>query len=267
MLRRSKKYNYKIAMFKGDTPKPKKNEVVIVPSDNRLLEIPPYLANGNLPSWWKNLPVKNNSLRRCNGTYDYLQYGFIIPMWTDVTIRQNASGNDFEYKLGDFGDEYRPFKVEGFKSEMTKGCPFGDNRKLDTFIFPKLVSPWRFFTPKGISLMSLPILHEPNPNYTIMPGIVHSDFYNQIHIVISVLTDKEFTIPAGTPMQHMIPIKRTENIKKIVFGNESMFRFHVGNGMGEGSISVSDNSQLYRKLRMKNEQEAEARKKWFFSKK
>lgn len=251
-------------MFKGDTPKPKKNEVVVVPNDNRLLEIPPYIAQGNLPPWWKDLPVKSMSLRRCNGTYDYIQYGFIVPMWTDVTIRPDASGKGYEYKLGNYGDRENTFLVEGFKTEMTKGCPFGENRKLNTLDYPKLVSPWRFFTPKGISLMSLPILHEPNPNYTVMPGIVHSDFYNQIHIVLSILTDKEFTIPAGTPMQHMIPIKRTENIKKIVFGNESMYRFHMGNGMGKGSISVPDNSQLYRKLRMQNEKEAEEEKRWNF---
>jgi hypothetical protein len=265
MRNRSKNYNYKIAMFRGDTPKPKKNEVVIVPNDNRVLEIPPYLLQNNLPNWWKSLPIKNMSLRRCNGTYDYLQYGFIIPSWTDITIRPNASGDSYEYKLGTFGDDYA-FKVEGFSPENTKGCPFGENRKLNDLNFPKFVSPWRFFTPKGISLMCLPILHEPNPNYAVMPGIVHTDFYNQVHLVLSVLTDKEFTIPAGTPMMHMIPIKRTENIKNIVFGNESMYRFHIGNGMGEGNVAVSDNSQLYRKLRMQNEQESD-RRIWNFLKK
>lgn len=266
MRNRSKKYNYKISMFKGDTPKPKKNEVVIVPNDNRILEITPYLGQDSLPSWWKKLPVKSMSLRRCNGTFDYLQYGFIIPMWTDVTIRPDASGQKFEYKLGSFGDDYS-FLVQGFQSPSAEGCPFGENRKLQDFNYPKLVTPWRFFTPKGISLMSLPILHEPNPNYTIMPGMVHTDFYNQIHIVLSVLTDKEFTIPAGTPMQHMIPIKRSANPKKLVFGNESMYRFHIGNGMGQGSLSTPDNSQLYRKLRSQNDEEAEKKRKWNFLRK
>jgi hypothetical protein len=265
MRNRSKKYNYKIAMFRGDTPKPKKNEVVIIPNDNRLLDIAPYPAQGNLPSWWKDLPVKDMSLRRCNGTYDYLQYGFIIPMWTDVTVRPDASGVRFEYKLGSFGDDYA-FHVDGFSTEMAKGCPFGENRKLDNLNYPKLVTPWRYFTPKGISLMALPVLHEPNPNYTVMPGMVNTDYYNQLHIVISVLTDKEFTIPAGTPMQHMIPIKRNENTKKLVFGNESMSRFHIGNGMskemGKGSISQQDNSQLYRRLRMEKDEEAES-EKWY----
>ena len=266
MRNRSKKYNYKISMFKGDTPKPKRNEVVIVPNDNRLLEIPPYLGQGNLPSWWNSLPVKSMSLRRCNGTFDYLQYGFIVPMWTDVTIRPGASGVKFEYKMSSFGDDYS-FHVEDFQAESASGCPVGENRALKNFNYPKLVSPWRFFTPKGVSLMSLPILHEPNPNYTIMPGIVHADFYHQIHVVISVLTDKEFTIPAGTPLQHMIPIKRNEGINKIIFGNESMYKFHIGNGMGEGSLVVQDNSQTYRKLRMQNDEEAERKRRWNFFKK
>jgi hypothetical protein len=100
-----------------------------------------------------------------------------------------------------------------------------------------------------------------------MPGIVHTDFYHQIHVVISVLTDKEFTIPAGTPIQHMVPIKRNEGIDKIIFGNESMYKFHIGNGMGEGSLVVPDNSQTYRKLRMQNDEEAERKRRWNFFKK
>lgn len=269
MLNRSKTYNYKISRSTEDTPKPKRNEIVIIPQDNRLLEIPPYLCDQSLPSWWKDLPINSMSLRRCSGTYDYVKYGFIVPAWTDITIRKNASGNGFQYRLLGYGDDFR-FNTGIFPAENAKGCPFAENRVLNNFEFPKLVSPWRYFTPKGISLMALPVLHEPNPNYIVMPGIVNTDFYNQLHIVLSVLTDKEFTIKAGTPLQHVIPIKRNENFKKIIFGNETMFKFHIGNGMskslGRGCVDTDDNSQLYRKIQKENDIQAEleGNKKWYY---
>lgn len=267
-MNRSNKFKYKVAKYKTDTPKPRSNEVVIVPQDNRLMEIPPYLNSSKLPSWWSKLPVNKNSIRRCQGTYDYLNLGFTIPMWTDVTVRPAANGIGHEFKLENFGDMTN-FTVEFFSTDSAGGCPFGSQRKDLNSNYPKLVSPWRYFTPKGISLMALPIAHEPNPNYIVMPGLVHTDFYNQVHIVIAVLTDKEFTIPAGTPMQHMVPIRRSDNIKNIIWGNESMYRFHLGQGLGTGCITAADNSQLYRKRQKESDLEAEKEenRKWNFFKK
>lgn len=263
-MSRSNKFKYKIASYKSDTPKPKKNEIVIIPQDNRLMEIPPYLNSNTLPKWWSKLPVHKMSLRRCQGTYDYLSFGFTIPLWSDLTIRPSANGKGHDFKFESLGDE-NFFRVEPFSSEMASGCPFGDGRKIADSPYPKLVSPWRYFTPKGISLMALPVMHEPNPNYIVMPGIVHTDFYNQIHIVIAVLSDKEFTIPAGTPMQHMVPINRKNNIKNIVWGNESMYKFHMGQGLGLGCVTAADNSQLYRKKQKEIDLEIEE-KNGLFSK-
>lgn len=264
MRNRSKKYRYKIANYLEDIPKPKKNEIVIVPSDNRLMGIPPYLGRKQLPSWWKDLPKNKGSIRRCQGTYDYSTAGFIIPLWCDITIRPDSSGKKFEYKTSNYDDEFR-FRVEQFDRSSTEGCPITKYNKIETGQFPKLATPWRYYTPKGVSLISLPVLYEPNENYTIVPGIVHTDFYNQINVVINVLTDKEFTIPAGTPIQHMIPYHRHGDFKRIVWGNESMTRFIRGNGMGKGSLSQGDDSHLYRKMQMEIEQELQEKKqkKWY----
>jgi len=269
MLNRSDKYKYKIVSYKSDIPKPKKNEVVIIPADNRLMEIPPILNNEKLPNWWSKLPVGKMSLRRCQGTFDYLSLGITIPMWADVTIRPNINKTGFDFKIDGFGDKEQPFHVEPFRAESAIGCPFAEDRTIKNSDYPKLVSPWRIFTPKGISLMSLPVLHSPNPNYIVMPGLIHTDFYNQVHVVIAVLTDKEFVIPAGTPMQHMIPIRRRDNFKRIVWGNESMFKFHLGNGLGEGCLQTPDNSQLYRRKQKEIDLSFEEKdnKKWYSLKK
>ncbi len=230
MLSRSDKFKYKIARHDSDIPKPRRGEVVVIPMDNRIMDFAPYEAT-KLPDWWHDLPKGDNTIRRCQGTYDFMSAGIVMPLWTDVTIRPDSSGRRLEYKCpGLFGtDEYQ---IQQFDASATRGCPMENLRSMPDAQYPKLVSPWRFRTAKGVSLMVLPLLYESNPNYTIVPGVVHTDYYSQIHIVINVLTDKEFTIPAGTPMQHMIPFKRTEDVKKIIFGNDSMFKFRAQSGLG-----------------------------------
>lgn len=229
-MRRSEKFKYKIAHFKNDLPNPKKNEIVIIPQDNRLLENPPILAKQYIPEWFQNLPKGKNSLRRCAGTYDYLDYGFIIKAWADFTIRPSMNGKTFEARCSQIPESDSQFIVDWFGYDSTGVCPFTQQREIQTGDFPKLVSPWRYITPKNVSLMALPVWHEQNPNYSIVPGIVHTDYYHQIHIVLNVYTKEEFTIPEGTALQHMIPIRRDENIKKFLFGNSSMFRFTANAG-------------------------------------
>lgn len=256
MRSRSEKYRYKIVNYKSDIPKPRRGEIVIIPRDNRLLDIPPYLASSKLPYWWADLPKSKMSLRRCQGTYDFISAGIIIPLWSDIIIRPDIHKSNFDVALNNYGDSFR-FYAESFKSSNTVGCPMTMGNKIPTGSHPKIVSPYRYYTPKGVSMLSLPVYHDPNPNYSIMPGIVHTDFYNQIHIVINVLTDKEFTIPAGTPIQHLIPFHRGFDFKRIVWGNESMAKFTEGTGMGLGSLSVPDDSHLYRRLQKKNDLEIE----------
>lgn len=259
MLRRLNSYKYKIIQYKEDIPKPKMGEVVIIPQDNRLMEIPPYLPVNHLPSWWADLPKSQGSIRRCQGTYDYITHGFIVPLWMDVTIRPSIDGKRFELKTSGF-HKAEPFMVQGFENGSTSGCPMSDIKKIPTAQYPKLVSPWRYITHKGVSLMSLPILHEPNPNYTIVPGIVHTDYYHQIHIVLNITTDKEFTIPAGTPMQYMIPISRKNAFKKIIWGNESMFKFIEGSGLGRGCLIAPDRNLFYRRRQREIDKEVENNK-------
>ena len=270
MLNRSDKYKYKIARFREDIPKPKKNEVVMVPEDNRLLEIPPYIASKKLPSWWNDLPKNKSSLRKCQGTYDYVSFGFIIPLWTDLVIRPDMSGKDFEGKttpIYNYKGVNPYFELSGFSAESASGCPMENIKKIPTGRYIKIVSPWRYKTSKGVSLMALPILHEPNENYEVVPGMIHTDFYNQIHIVLNIKTDKEFTIPAGTPIQHMVPVYRGRNTKNIVWGNESMYPYVANSGLGLGALVQTDRNLYYRRKQREIDAEIEKEsKKWNFLK-
>jgi len=265
MRKRSEKYKYKEVKFKSDLPKPKRGEVAIVPMDNRVFEFLPYVGMNSLPEWWKNLNKGKGSIRRCQGTYDYVTNGFILPLWTNLTVRPNANGTQYETKMDHIDPMFR-FSVEGFNAESAKGCPIEHHKSLEEGQYIKLVTPWRFITPKNVSIMTLPVLFEPDPRYSVVPGIVHTDFYHQINVVINVHTTEEFTIPAGTPILHMIPIKRNENTKNILWGNESMYKFVAHSGLGENGLVYDDKSTIYRKLQRRSDQDFEeekGNKKWF----
>jgi hypothetical protein len=272
MRNRSDKFKYKIAQYREDIPTPKRGEIIIIPEDNRLTEIPPYLSSSQLPSWWKDLPKGKGSLRFCEGTYDLNHLGFVMPLWSNVKVRPNIQGNDFEVRIdpiADFAGEDSNFRIQDFPAASTVGCPMEDIRKIKTGRYIKLVSPWRYKTPKGISLMAIPLLHEPNPNYDIVPGLIHTDYYSQIHIVLNIKTDKEFIIKAGTPMQQLIPINRNDNTKKIIFGNESMFKYLKHSGLNDSYAPSESTRVYYRKKQRELDQEALERdsKKWYSLKK
>ena len=246
MGRRSEKFRYKIAQYRHDLPVPKKDEIVIIPEDNRVVATSPYTGASSLPSWWNKLPKGKGSLRRCQGTYDYVKLGTYIPLWTNVHIRPNIHGNGYDVKL-DRMDRFE-FGVDGFSAQSSTGCPIEHVKSLPEAQYIKLVTPWRFITAKGISLISLPVAHEPNPHYSVVPGIVHSDYYHQINVVINVHTKEPFTIKAGTPIMQLVPIERSMNTSQIIWGNESMSRFVMSSGLGYGHLIEKDQSLSYRKL-------------------
>ena len=219
---------------------------MIIPCDDRLMEFSPYKAS-KLPDWWSKLPRGDSSIRGCQGTYDFISSGIIMPLWTDVTVRPDSRGKQLEFRCHSLYDS-QEYLIQSFSAESTRGCPMEDARIMKDAQYPKIVSPWRFRTAKGVSLMVLPVPYESNPNYSVVPGIVHTDSYSQVHIVINVLTDKEFVIPAGTLMQHMIPFKRTDDVSQIIFGNESMFKFFAQSGLGRGGLVQDDSHVYYRKM-------------------
>jgi hypothetical protein len=256
MRSRSERFRYKIAQYRHDIPTPKNNEIVIIPQDNRVINFSPYTGSSQLPSWWKDLSKGRGSMRRCQGTYDYVSYGLTIPLWTNITIRPNMNNTMYETRADDIDQKMR-FPIEGFNAETATGCPIEHTKSLESGQYIKLVSPWRFITAKNVSLVTLPMLLEPDPRYSIVAGIVHTDYYHQINAVIIPHTNEEFTIPAGTPLQHMIPIRRDHNFKNIIWGNESMYKFVAHSGLGDGNLVYQDDkkSSIYRKLQRRQDSE------------
>ena len=230
----------------------KPGEIRFTPMDNRMMEMPPFVNSvTNPPSWFKRVQKGNGSLRACAGTIDFLAAGVTLPLWTNYYFRLDPTGKDWEM----MGDDMAPMAgvnmANAFPHQSTGSCPMTSIREVETGSYPKLVNPWRMETAPGWSVLILPVYWEPNPNYDVVPAIVHTDFYHTANIVLNIKTNQEFMVKFGTPMAQIIPFKRSEDFEKITFRDEKDFKYVATRGFGMGHISPRDHTAApYRRQRM-----------------
>jgi len=247
MLKRSKRYlKLRRVRHYGDITPPRRNEILISTLHDHLLESGmPHLNRGNRPSWWSTLPSLPSSYRRCYGINDLMQNGFSINMWCDVDVTHDHSEQRMNVRLS-----AREFQCESFSFDQLGHCPITNDRELTEVAFPKLVSPFNVRTPKGWSILTFQHPLSYSCDYQVMPGVIHTDFYHEINVVLNLMTGRDFTIKAGTPMLYCLPIRRSEMgvLKNIVYGGEEVSRVMQGHGLGYSGIFVSPRNHkgLYR---------------------
>jgi len=213
-------------------PKIKPGQVLISPSDNILLEnsILPLNNSKYWPDWWKNLDSKEGGLRRCAGVGDYISQGFTVRMWADTKFRPNRDGTFWESRYETTTENN--FMIQGFSYDQTGDCPVTKVRKLKNANYIKMINPWLFKTAPGWSCLFLPISWEPNENYTLLPSMVNTDYYHHANVVLNIIGDKEFYIPEGTPLQHVIPVPRDVGLE-ILWGSEKTYKVLDNRGFGK----------------------------------
>lgn len=179
----------------------------IIPED-----FSPKPAKHLLPNWYKDtesylggqkrihktkLP---QTIKRCIPVLDALTTGYIISTWTDIYVQQidndvlfMPKGNSLEFGL-------HPI-------EQASKHPQSNGQNISKFN-----NPWSIKTPKGYSCLFTEPLHNPNPYFTALDGIVDTDIYTYPVNFPFILKDASFDglIPAGTPIVQIIPFKRDE---------------------------------------------------------
>ena len=107
-------------------------------------------------------------------------------------------------------------------------------------------------TAPGWSTLILPVYWEPNENYTVVPAVVHTDFYHLANVVLNITTDRAFGIKHGTPLVQLVPFKRNADFEKIDFNDESYFKYVSTTGFGMGHIAPYDGTAApYRRERIR----------------
>lgn len=253
-------------------------KMIIVPRDNRLLELPPYVNDkAPVPQWVKDAPNTAGSIRRCAATMDYISVGVTIPAWTNFRFIKNDNEDSWDFICDQFegygGNEFEPFINQPFHFEQTGSCPMTKVRAMENNGYPKLVNPFRVITAPGWSTLILPVHYEPSPHYSVLPGIVNTDYYHESNCVLNLLGRESFTIPWGAPLMHLIPIKRSTMAHTLEFLDESAYKHVIGRGFGSGALKPSghgwSSSRLYRGYRFHRDAELaknNKKKKWWGTK-
>jgi dUTPase len=95
-------------------------------------------------------------------------------------------------------------------------------------------------TPRGYSSIITGSLMNPRPEFDIIPGIVNTDYYHTLNVIMNVLTDKEFYISQGTPIAQVTFFKRSDNVSKMYVGGDSVFRTISTRGFGGPLAPLED---------------------------
>ena len=239
MLKRLKNLKNKDMSYRrySDIPKVDGRNIQFIPKSNKLIfeNISPVNNEISKPTWWKNLSTQEGKVRRCSGISDLLSLGYTINMWSSCAIQLALDEKNwtvvFDAVNKHVVEDAELFKNEHFDYNQTGECPMTSVREKKEANYIKMVNPWLIKTCPGYSSLILPVMYEPNNNYSVLPAIINTDYYHHANVVLNVLTDKPFRIPYGTPMMHIIPFKRhQENNMEILDESAYGLLEHLGFG-------------------------------------
>jgi hypothetical protein len=222
-------------------------------------ETNPIPAKLNLPEWFKKLEhtPPNRTVKGCMPFLDTLTSGYILKMPIDLYIEHNITKPDSDEKdTTQFSSTFDTSfyyqnnlininsKAEFHPPLQLEGSPL--IKKNNSLAIHKIMNPWKIKTPKGYSCLFVPPLNNADDRFSIIPGIVDTDVFEQeINFPIIINGDKYptliTTIQKGLPYVQIIPFKRDswkmnivphkikDKIKNILSYNLNFFRNYQNN--------------------------------------
>jgi hypothetical protein len=166
----------------------------------------PIPASKVIPEWYKKMgsfypkekvPTSTPTIKKCIPVLDAITAGYIIVSPCDVYVSFKEGSPDYNSAIKGL-IAFHPVKQAHLHPRMNEHP------------FPKWINPWGIKTPKGYSCLFVPPMHNPNPYFVILEGIVDTDEYiTPINFPFVLKNpEKECLIPAGTPIAQVIPFKR-----------------------------------------------------------
>lgn len=199
-----KRYNKPILQF-----------ISTVPGLSEIPEICPQPSNHFIPKWWKELPKvepfpTTQTVKVCPSFPDFFSQGVVLPMWADTILSFDKESGDYSWIVG------RPDSTNPFSMSIHGNQQFLDyviptfHGKPGHIIF-KADCPWKLITPKGYSVLQLPLYYHFNNDFSVLPGIIHTDVHHELNQQIVYYGDSTgVVIKRGTPLVQYIPFKRTD---------------------------------------------------------
>lgn len=231
-----------------------------VPGLEDIEEARPQVSSKFIPNWWKDFPKQEpypavQTVKVCPSFPEYFSQGIIIPMWADTTLVYDEVTTQWRWTCGN-PSKVNPFSIEIHPpAQFTKYVTPVTQGTKGNFVF-KFNSPWRIRTPKGYSVLQLPVFYHFNNEFSVLPGIIHTDFHTEINQqVVYHGNNKEIFIKRGTPLVQYIPFKRTK-FEVVVRGQNEEDRKKDSIGL-INLVSKYLGSGAYKSSHMKLEREKE----------
>lgn len=188
------------------------NKIIFTPTAAVAKEYYPAPASKYLPEWYKKQQSYANNkkevsekgsthtIKKCVPVFDAITAGYIIPLYTDVYVRQENGFPYFNWSSLNAIQFHDPDQVSSHP------------RHNPEMSIPKFLNHFSIKLPKGYSVLFTPPMHRPNDIFRIMEGVVDCDTYFANVNFPFMLNDPKFEglIPAGTPIAQVIPFKRQQ---------------------------------------------------------
>jgi hypothetical protein len=175
----------------------------------------PIPAVQGMPDWFKSLPLKafnpsmgeeSFTVKKCPPFIDAMTYGFLIPLATDLEVRDGEFSWNFELPEGLQG-EYSHSPIDFHDSSQAAGTPFFSE---DRFII-KFNNFWTIEAPPGYSLLFTHPVNRSDLPFTTLTGLVDADTFHLSPVHFPARwNDANFNgvLPKGTPVAQCVPVKR-----------------------------------------------------------
>lgn len=185
-----------------------------------------------IPKWFKDLPnkycphhqgllqIERSTMKGCLGFVNMYKDGFVMPMWTDLAVRTEDHGFDFQAADNvTIVDSHDPEQYGNHFPELAH---------------IKIMSPWRMREKRGVKFL---YMQNPWDDPTNMfsqctpPGIINFKHQHTTHVNMMVKKGHTFNWSANTPMVQMIPLSEHDvSVKNHVIGPTEMMRIMTQSG-------------------------------------
>ncbi len=183
----------------------------------------PEPASHFIPQWWKDFELyrympgnpdgkkllvrdgfSNATPRKCPPMLDAINFGYIVPLWSDVQILSNT---DDGLAYINWRTQRQVFEIHGFQAEKI-GTPPGYCKNVF-----KYYSGMYLKTPPGYSVLVVPPLGYRDLPVQVVPGVLDTDQNNLMNILLPCWVKSGLDnqiIEKGTPIAQIIPFKRED---------------------------------------------------------
>lgn len=147
-----------------------------------------------------NIEVPLATLKQCTGITGLYRYGAIIPFWRDYICQPHKALVEKNSAFGLLSGNKQP---DEHPRIQYRGM-------FENFTNVKITGVWNFVEPKGTKFIVMPAVYNLNNfnyNFISPPALTYFDLQAQCNLQLFVRNDSpDFTILAGTPMLHIIPL-------------------------------------------------------------